>query len=138
MLACVSIVHFDCKARMSEAPATNSATGIPDPKSLPLHIFRPVDYVRTFFKNGVRLDGRSLEIARPIIVNYDVLKGSYVVSSSNVYMGTTQVMCAISVMVGSPSVYKPKSGDVGKLRFFINLVAHRIVLTSQYQNVLLA
>lgn len=94
--------------------ATVATPGVPDIKSLPLHIFRPADHVRSFLKNGVRLDGRNLEQSRPITVNYDCLQGNYVISSSHVQIGSTSVMCAISVMVGSPSVYKPTSGDTGK------------------------
>jgi hypothetical protein len=109
----------------------SSTAAVPDIKSLPLHIFRPVDHVRSFLKNGVRLDGRSLEQSRPISINYGVLQGNYVISSSHVQLGSTSVMCAISVMVGCPSVYKPTSGDTGEFtfpfrRFFLIMLIYPI------------
>jgi exosome complex component RRP45 len=82
-----------------------------DVKSLPLHIFRPVDHVRSFLKNSVRVDGRGLDQSRPIKVAGDVLQGQYVVASSQVQLGGSSVMCAISIMIGMPSVFKPNQGD---------------------------
>lgn len=73
-------------------------------------------------KNKVRLDGRDLLTYRPIKVVPSYLKrnstskycssNSYIYGSSYVSIGNTIVICGINLMIGTPSLLKPSSGDI--------------------------
>jgi exosome complex RNA-binding protein Rrp42 (RNase PH superfamily) len=73
----------------------------------------PVDYYRTFIKNGVRIDGRSFSDLRCVAVGGSDFTCLSECGSSLVHFGNTKVACSISVLVGTPSQLNPSSGDIG-------------------------
>eukprot|EP01038_Epipyxis_sp_PR26KG_P004442 gene4442-6282_t len=69
---------------------------------------------KTFLSNSIRMDGRGLKDHRIITVRPGFINQSsdIIYGSSQVQIGGTVVMCGINLMAGTPSVFKPSSGDI--------------------------
>jgi len=71
----------------------------------------PKGFLQKFTDDNVRPDGRPLHAARPTTVVKGVLpRNSY--GSALVRIGETQVLAAITILVGSPGAGSPEHGDV--------------------------
>jgi exosome complex RNA-binding protein Rrp42 (RNase PH superfamily) len=71
------------------------------------------EQLRTFVKNGVRLDGRSLSDNRNRSCKVSTVRAEGVVGSSQVQLGGTIVSCGISLKVGTPTAEAPEAGEIG-------------------------
>ena len=102
-------------------------TELPKLEDLPIQLFRPVDHLLAFLKNGVRPDGRNLRHSRRFTMSHNVVEGKHIIGSAQCVLGGTMVIAALTLMVGMPNVHKPKQGDVGKLHCFsliFSLISH--------------
>lgn len=82
---------------------------------LPLHIFRPQEYLRSHLQNDIRFDTRKRNQIREYVVRKNVIQSSganHVVSSSQVQHEGTNVICAVTLLVGIPTYEHPTWGDV--------------------------
>lgn len=71
----------------------------------------PKGFLRKFTDDNVRPDGRPLHAARPTTIVKGVLpRNSH--GSSLVRLGETQVLAAITLLVGTPGASSPEHGDV--------------------------
>lgn len=74
-------------------------------------ILDPKGFLRKFTDDNVRPDGRPLHAARPTTIVKGVLpRNAY--GSALVRIGETQVLAAITLLVGSPGAGSPDHGDV--------------------------
>jgi exosome complex RNA-binding protein Rrp42 (RNase PH superfamily) len=73
-----------------------------------------VQQLRVYTKNGIRLDGRGFNEHRSLQCKQTFLTSTQgVIGSSNVQLGSTIVVCGITLMVGVPAVASPNCGDAG-------------------------
>lgn len=68
-------------------------------------------FLNTFLDNNVRPDGRLMKMCRKTTITKGVLTRN-ASGSSLVTLGSTQVMAATSLLVGTPAAASPQSGDL--------------------------
>lgn len=71
----------------------------------------PAEYMKRCMENNVRPDSRTLEAARAVHLQTNVVQTAS--SSSLVKIGNTSVITAIKLAVGTPAVSTPDQGDLG-------------------------
>lgn len=71
----------------------------------------PSEYMKKCLANHVRPDSRSATASRAVHVQTDVIHTA--ASSSLVKTGSTSVITAVKLAVGTPAVATPDQGDVG-------------------------
>ncbi|MDD5178076.1 MAG: exosome complex protein Rrp42 [Candidatus Nanoarchaeia archaeon] len=69
------------------------------------------EYVKELIKQGKRMDGRSLEEYRNIVVEYGISPKN-AEGSARVKIGETEVVCGIKFEVGTPFPDKPDEGTI--------------------------
>ena len=76
---------------------------------------KQADQLRAYLQNQVRLDGRGLVDHRKTLIRKSQFEFGDVVGSSRVQVGGTIIICGINLLVGTPCLAHPSSGDVGKI-----------------------
>lgn len=74
----------------------------------------PLTELRVHVKNEIRLDGRAPRDHRKVIVQKSYITSPGTYGSALVKIGKTSAVCGINLMVGTPSMQAPTSGDIGK------------------------
>lgn len=92
-------------------------------KDIPLHIFRPTDFLSAHLWNNVRPDGRTLLQPRPVGVKAGPLQNlADGLTSVQVQIGNTIILAVPKVLVGIPSLSTPNNGDICESHFFTSPV----------------
>lgn len=73
----------------------------------------PGEYMKTCLARGVRPDSRAATAARAVQIQTGVIHSA--ASSSLVKTGSTSVVAAVKLAVGTPAVATPDQGEVGRL-----------------------
>lgn len=73
----------------------------------------PGEYLRACLARGVRADSRAAAAARGVELQLGVVQTA--ASSSLVKAGSTSVVAAVKLAVGTPAVATPDQGEVGAL-----------------------
>jgi hypothetical protein len=77
----------------------------------------PGEYMKTCLARGVRPDSRAAGAARGVQLQLGVIRSA--ASSSLVKTGSTSVIAAVKLAVGTPAVATPDQGEVGTLLLLV-------------------
>lgn len=89
-------------------------------KDIPLHIFRPTEYLSAHLSNNVRPDGRTLLAPRPVGIKTGPLQNeANGITSVQVQVGNTIILAVPKVLVGTPTLSTPSNGDICESRVLL-------------------
>jgi len=81
-------------------------------EEIALKYFDQNGYYEKFIKHNIRANGREFHNIRTPIIKKGSFNNKNCCGSSYVELGNTKVSCGIKLLIGTPSINKPKYGDV--------------------------